>query len=72
MKTQIEVFKTTVNTKKMAHQISNEISNLAPECSIHFDLDDCDKILRIEAREINSEEIIRIVSSFGNQCAILE
>lgn len=72
MKTQIEVFKTTVNTKKMAHEISNKISISTPECSIHFDLDDCDKILRIEAFAINPQEIIQIVTSFGNQCTVLE
>jgi hypothetical protein len=40
--------------------------------SINFDLEDCDKILRVEGRNIPQEKIAALVTENGYQCSILE
>lgn len=44
----VEVFKTNVAHKKAAKTILTEIGIHQPEYKCNFDLDDCDKVLRIE------------------------
>jgi hypothetical protein len=48
----IEIFKTNVRTKKQANQIIKQLkANFGYE-KVNFDLEDCDKILRIQAPSI--------------------
>ena len=42
-----------------------------PSHKINFDLDDCDKILRMEGERIESEKIISLLNSNGHQCEML-
>ena len=44
----IEVFRTDVNNKTEAEHLRNALMQHYPNCIINFDLDDCDKILRID------------------------
>jgi len=44
----IEVFKTNVKNKKDANRIISILNSMFEKYSINFDLEDCDKILRIE------------------------
>lgn len=46
----ISVFKTNVQTKKRAEDITKEIEKNFPEYTVSFDIDDCDRILRIESK----------------------
>lgn len=68
----VEIFKTSVQEEKQASRILAELSEHFPELRINFDLDDCDKILRVEGKEILAEEIIRIVKGNGIDCGVLE
>lgn len=43
-----------------------------PKYRINFDLDDCDKILRVEGENICPEKIIAIVQNYGFRAEILE
>ena len=45
----VEVFKTNIQRKRTAAKIKMELLLLFPDCKINFDLDDCDRILRIES-----------------------
>jgi hypothetical protein len=56
----IEVFKTNVQNKK--------------ECKplINFDLEDCDKILRIDSPGFSADDIIRLLQEYGHRCEILD
>jgi hypothetical protein len=55
----IEVFKTDVTDKDQALPILNQITELFPNYRANFDLEDCDRILRIQSNEkINGEAII--------------
>jgi hypothetical protein len=59
----VEVFKTTVNSAVQARIVSERIRVAQPGYDIHFDLDDCNKILRVENREgnVEAETIIQLL-----------
>jgi hypothetical protein len=69
---QIEVFKTNVKTKKKADLVINLIKEIVPVGKINFDLEDRDKILRIEAKEIQVEPILHLLMNSGFTCIPLE
>lgn len=68
----IEVFKTDVLGVKESNYIVRTLLSFFPHYKINFDLDDCDKILRVDAPVICIEKIIQLLQSFGYQCEILE
>ena len=68
----VEVFKTNVQEQDQAGELLGLLTKRFPLSKINFDLDDCDKILRIEAETIRQEEIIALVRKNGFQCVILE
>jgi len=47
--TLVEIFKTNVNNRQLANIIIADLNQLYPEYHINFDLEDCDKVLRIES-----------------------
>ena len=68
----IQVFKTDVSDKKDAEEIFKMLQNVSPDYKINFDLDDCDKILRIESNEnIDIENVICKIMESGYQVEIL-
>ena len=44
---QVEVFKTNVADPERAKWLVAQIERNFPDCKVHFDLDDCDRILRV-------------------------
>jgi hypothetical protein len=55
----VEVFKTDVTGKRQALLVLDQINVLFPHYQVNFDLQDCDRILRIQSNEnINGEAII--------------
>jgi hypothetical protein len=69
---QIEVFRTDVKTKKNADRVIDLIKEILPAGKINFDLADCDKILRIEAKEIEVQAISDLLLDSGFTCIPLE
>lgn len=57
----VEVFKTNVQEAVAAKQIVEQLFEHFPAYIINFDMEDCDKILRIEGEEIDPQEICTIV-----------
>ena len=45
----IEIFKTNVALKSKAQQLIEELSYRFPDYKVNFDLEDCDRILRVES-----------------------
>jgi len=68
----IEVFKTDVCEHDQARKLLDYLAQLLPGHRINFDLEDCDKILRIEGGEILPERIIQLVNTHGYQCQVLD
>jgi len=43
-----------------------------PLCRISFDLDDCDKVLRVEGENVCNDKIIGLLAGLGYHCHSLE
>ena len=67
----VEIFKTNVNDPSEAQRIIKLLSYRFPAFMINFDLQDCDKILRIKGECIPIDEIVDIVSQTGFYCSVL-
>ena len=68
----VEIFKTNVYDAKTAEEIASHLVKLLPGSKINFDLNDCDKILRVENETIYPEEIKSLLLNKGYICEILE
>jgi len=68
----VEVFKTNVQQLELAEQLASIIRRRLAFCKINFDLEDCDKILRVEGEQICVETVIGILSTHGLECEVLE
>ena len=68
----VEVFKTNVYEVEKSDLIFQKLHKHFPENKINFDLDDCNKILRVEGKNILSIKIIEILEEEGHFCEILE
>lgn len=68
----VEVFKTNIQTTGQAKAVQEILFNTFPDSKINFDLDNCEKILRIEDATIHSDIVISLVNKSGFMCDILE
>lgn len=68
----VEVFKTNVQEKDEAAKIINMLRQHLPDRRITFDLHDCDKVLRVEGRTFDTEQVKLMVRQNGFYCAELE
>ena len=67
----VEVFKTNVAEVELSELLIQQLEDQFPDSLINFDMEDCDKILRVEARTITPEKIIQILNSNGYSCEVL-
>ena len=67
----VEVFKTNVDKPRKARQLVTKLGAHFPQCKINFDLQDCDKILRVQGKEIRPEKIAELLGQHGYHCEIL-
>ena len=68
----VEVYKTNVKHKRQAKQLLDILTRQFPMFSINFDLEDCDKILRVEGLNIQQDKVAELMMEQGYQCDILE
>ncbi len=68
----VEVFKTNVARVSQAHALAQLLTQQLPGCKISFDLDDCDRILRVEGNGCPPELVIELVQENGFFCQVLE
>ena len=69
----IEVFRTDVHTSDQAQMLIDQIHNVFNDYKINFDLEDCDKILRVECFTglVASTVLIELLQSFGFMADVL-
>ena len=69
----VEVFKTNVVDEEAAAELLQGLQSLLPLANINFDLQDCDKILRVK---INVDKLQQLVKTHLEEknvaCEILE
>lgn len=69
----IEVFKTSVTSRAEAQRLTSLLQNRFPKLKINFDLDDCDRVLRVESGDrLPLADIIETVRHTGHSIQILE
>lgn len=67
----IEVFKTDVQQPGTANLLIAKLILLFPGSRVNFDLEDCDRVLRVEGENICREKIAQLLKSCGYFCQIL-
>jgi len=68
----IEIFKTNVELEEQGEHIMDELIQLFSSVKINFDLDDCDRILRVEGHEFSVDRIRETIHALGFTCEVLE
>ncbi|MBO9152089.1 hypothetical protein ACFOTA_07715 [Chitinophaga sp. GCM10012297] len=70
----VEVFKTNVDRPLLAKLLVGTINGELPGHRANFDLEDCDRILRVvcTAGDVQSGRIIELLAGFGCRAEILE
>ncbi|OJV90977.1 MAG: hypothetical protein BGO34_22080 [Bacteroidia bacterium 44-10] len=67
----IEVFRTNLQTQEQVNLMLDLLSKSFPACRINIDLEDKDKIVRVEGIRIDTERIIQIFVHNNFMCEIL-
>ncbi|HXS54896.1 MAG TPA: hypothetical protein VN726_02160 [Hanamia sp.] len=68
----IYVFKTSVKTKFQSRQLKPHIDKILSQAKWNFDLEDCDKILRIDSEENIALQITGLLNRHQFYCEELE
>ncbi len=68
----IEVFKTNVQKVRESKKLAAWMNGHFPQYQVHFDLEDCDKVLRVEAPEVDPAAIIALMARQGFHCEVLD
>ncbi|MFL5743408.1 MAG: hypothetical protein ACJ751_01995 [Niastella sp.] len=68
----IEVFKTNVQKFSEAQKLVALLRKHFPNSKINFDLDDCDKVLRVEGNNLRIEKVMNLVTKKGFLCKVLD
>jgi hypothetical protein len=66
----IEVFKTNIEPAK-AKPVIKLLAQSFPKYKIDVDLEDCDKVLRIEGEYIDVKMVIAVLKEEGFKCTVL-
>jgi hypothetical protein len=67
----VEIFRTFVNNEKQARKICEILNSQLENTKVNFDLDDCDKVLRVESPEIDINKIRWIMENLGYSCDLI-
>jgi hypothetical protein len=68
----VEVFKTNVHNGEHAVRLISVLEQAFPGFQLNFDLDDCDRILRVAGQNILPGKIMEILHANGFHCSVLE
>lgn len=66
------VFKTTVNSQQKIKSLTPYLNQILNDAIWNFDLEDCDRIFRLESNENVSKLIINFFEEKGFDCVELE
>lgn len=67
----VEVYRTNVHDQATAQLLTRELLDRYPDVKINFDLEDCDKVLRVEGKHI-AASVIDCLKNNGFMCETLE
>ncbi|SFC78490.1 hypothetical protein SAMN05421747_12611 [Parapedobacter composti] len=67
----VEIFTTDVSDSRQAEVLLKSLKPIAADGRVTFDLEDIDKIMRIESQGGVAEQVIRILDEDGYSCKLL-
>lgn len=67
----VEIFKTNVTDSVQAGLVLQLLKVQWPQYMANFDLEDCDRILRIESDSVEHEKILSLMHLQGYVCEVL-
>ncbi|MEM7549292.1 MAG: hypothetical protein AAF363_06455 [Bacteroidota bacterium] len=67
----VEVFRTSIENDREAQSVKTILNEYFGYSNIAFDLDDCDRILRIEAKGVSPNSVISRLQKIGIRCEVL-
>lgn len=68
----IGIFKTNINTQKEKKLVIRALSGEFSATMCTLDLEDCDKVLRVESPQMEEHQVISFMRNLGYQCAVLD
>ena len=68
----IEIFKTNITEQSIASTIMIDLNSLFNEACISFDLEDIDRVLRIQHPELIPQKVIDHLNFKGFLCEVLD
>lgn len=68
----VEVFRTNVEDEIVAESLAQELKALLPGSSVNFDLEDCDRILRVAGTGVPPATVKGLLMGKGHMCEVLE
>jgi hypothetical protein len=68
----IEVFRTNVAEPRHAEQLVSMLLEHFPGGKINFDLQDCDRILRVDKQGLIPEKVVHLLRENGYECWVLD
>ncbi len=68
MLSEVAVFSTNVIDTGQSELLTMQLQQQFPGSRISFDLEDCDKVLRVEGKDVDPAEIIRQLHTTGYRC----
>jgi hypothetical protein len=68
----VEIFSTNVHKASQAKEIMALLIKHFPGIKINFDLNDCDRVLKIAGKNFMPEKIMSMVRQKGFECRLLE
>lgn len=69
---EILIFKTNVSSKKKVNKVGQLLVLVPAIIQWNFDLDDCDKVLRIVATKLKPGSVIALLRDAGFNCQVLD
>jgi len=69
--TTVEVFKTNVCEARTGQRLIKKLLHHYPDARINFDLEDCDKVLRVEGLLLSTDQITSTLQREGFECEVL-
>jgi hypothetical protein len=71
MPAMVEVFKTNIRHYYQSQSLIKKLLEYFPGIMVNFDLEDCDKILRVEGNGICPVKIVELITADGYECETL-
>jgi hypothetical protein len=68
----IEIFRTNVVEPQHAEQLVAMLLEHFPDGKINFDLQDCDRILRVDKQGLVPEKVVSLLQRNGYECHVLD